>query len=239
MKLAAAEGLQEGGTQAPFSIVPGIEVPGVLSLLATHDVNGYVPGINNLLQGYTTPDGTSYLSAQEKMQRGKQARAAFADFRKNYRNNPEAAAEARTRLQEDVQFFGYGFIEKAEDLVPPVWLVYWSFRIMVGLGSFLMLFLIVVWWMQRKGKLEHAPLLQWVGIAAVPMVYLAGQAGWVVAEVGRQPWAIQDLLPLGAAVSQISPSGVITTFFLFLLVFTVLLVAEVKIMCKAISQHKA
>ena len=239
MKLAAAEGLQEGGTQAPFSIVPGIEVPGVLSLLATHDVNGYVPGINNLLQGYTTPDGTSYPSALEKMQRGKQARAAFADFRKNYRNNPEAAAEARTRLQEDVQFFGYGFIEKAEDLVPPVWLVYWSFRIMVGLGSFLMLFLIVVWWMQRKGKLEHAPLLQWVGIAAVPMVYLAGQAGWVVAEVGRQPWAIQDLLPVGAAVSQISPSGVITTFFLFLLVFTVLLVAEVKIMCKAISQHKA
>ena len=110
---------------------------------------------------------------------------------------------------------------------------------MVGLGSFLMLFLIVVWWMQRKGKLEHAPLLQWVGIAAVPMVYLAGQAGWVVAEVGRQPWAIQDLLPVGVAVSQISPSGVITTFFLFLLVFTVLLVAEVKIMCKAISQHKA
>ena len=65
------------------------------------------------------------------------------------------------------------------------------------------------------------------------------KAGWVVAEVGRQPWAIQDLLPVGAAVSQISPSGVITTFFLFLLVFTVLLVAEVKIMCKAISQHKA
>ena len=219
--------------------MPGIEVPGVLSLLATHDVNGYVPGINNLLQGYTTPDGTSYPSAQEKMQRGKQARAAFADFRKNYRNNPEAAAEARTRLQEDVQFFGYGFIEKAEDLVPTVWLVYWSFRIMVGLGSFLMLFLIVVWWMQRKGKLEHAPLLQWVGIAAVPMVYLAGQAGWVVAEVGRQPWAIYELLPVQAAVSQLPVANIMVTFFLFLLVFTLLLAAEVGIMCKAISRHTA
>ena len=61
MKLAAAEGLRDGGQQAPFSIVPGVEVPGMLSMLATHDVNGYVPGINNLLDGYTHPDGTVHL----------------------------------------------------------------------------------------------------------------------------------------------------------------------------------
>ena len=71
------------------------------------------------------------------------------------------------------------------------------------------------------------------------MVYIAGQTGWIVAEVGRQPWAIQDLLPVNAAVSQISPSGVITSFVLFLIVFTVLLAAEVKIMCKAIKEHQA
>ncbi|MDY5768125.1 MAG: cytochrome ubiquinol oxidase subunit I, partial [Alloprevotella sp.] len=138
-----------------------------------------------------------------------------------------------------IDYFGYGYIQKAEDLVPPVWLVYWSFRLMVGLGSFLMLFLILAWWMQRKGTLENARWMHLLGLAAIPMVYMAGQAGWIVAEVGRQPWAIQDLLPVNAAVSQISPSGVITTFVLFLVVFTVLLAAEVKIMCKAIKEHQA
>ena len=120
-----------------------------------------------------------------------------------------------------------------------MWLVYWSFRLMVGLGSFLMLFLILAWWMQRKGTLENARWMHLLGLAAIPMVYMAGQAGWIVAEVGRQPWAIQDLLPVNAAVSQISPSGVITTFVLFLVVFTVLLAAEVKIMCQAFNEHHA
>ena len=60
MKLAAAEGLQDGGPQAPFSIVPGVEVPGMLSMLATHDFNGYVPGINDILNGYTDSEGNTY-----------------------------------------------------------------------------------------------------------------------------------------------------------------------------------
>ena len=239
MKLAAAEGLRQGGQQAPFSIVPGIEVPGVLSILATHDVNGYVPGIDNLLEGYTTPDGTTLLSAEEKMARGRKAIAAFSDFRQQRLTNPAAAAAARAEMEANIDYFGYGYIQKAEDLVPPVWLVYWSFRLMVGLGSFLMLFLILAWWMQRKGTLENARWMHFLGLAAIPMVYIAGQAGWIVAEVGRQPWAIQDLLPVNAAVSQISPSGVITSFVLFLIVFTVLLAAEVKIMCKAIKEHQA
>lgn len=238
MKLAAAEGLRDGGQQAPFSIVPGVEVPGMLSMLATHDVNGYVPGINNLLDGYTHPDGTVHLSAEEKIARGKKALQAFSDFRTYRQTQPERAAQARDTLQAHVQYFGYGYIQQKEDLVPPVGLVYWSFRVMVGCGSFLFLFLIGAWWMQYKGKLEQARWMHWLGLASIPMVYAAGQAGWVVAEVGRQPWAIQDLLPVNAAVSQLSSSSVMVTFFLFLVIFTVLLIAEVKILCKAISMHK-
>ncbi|MFR1987649.1 MAG: cytochrome ubiquinol oxidase subunit I [Prevotellamassilia sp.] len=238
MKLAAAEGLRDGGQQAPFSIVPGVEVPGMLSMLATHDVNGYVPGINNLLDGYTHPDGTVHLSAEEKIARGKKALQAFTDFRTYRQTQPERAAQARDTLQAHVQYFGYGYIQQKEDLVPPVGLVYWSFRVMVGCGSFLFLFLIGAWWMQYKGKLEQARWMHWLGQASNPKVYAAGQAGWVVAEVGRQPWAIQDLLPVNAAVSQLSSSSVMVTFFLFLVIFTVLLIAEVKILCKAISTHK-
>ena len=222
MKLAAAEGLRQGGPQAPFSIVPGIEVPGVLSILATHDVNGYVPGIDNLLEGYTTPDGTTHLSAEEKMARGRKAIAAFSDFRQHRLTNPAAAAEARAEMEANIDYFGYGYIQKAEDLVPPVWLVYWSFRLMVGLGSFLMLFLILAWWMQRKGTLENARWMHLLGLAAIPMVYMAGQAGWIVAEVGRQPWIVYNLMRTSDAVSPVPADNVMFSLIAFIVVYSVL-----------------
>ena len=124
MKLAAAEGLEEGGTRAPFSIVPGVEVPGVLSILATHDLDGYVPGINNILDGYTTPEGDVYLSAEEKMERGKTAIEAFGTYRTLKQSDPEAAQEARAVLDENIDYFGYGYIDSREELVPNVPLVY-------------------------------------------------------------------------------------------------------------------
>ena len=239
MKLAAAEGLRRGGTQAPFSIVPGVEVPGVLSVLATHDLNGYVPGIDDLLDGYTDAQGVQHLSAEQKIARGKQALQAFGQFRATYKSDPAAAAEARATLQEHLPYFGYGYLTHRSQLEPPVWLVYWSFRLMVGIGSFLMLYLVVALWLQRRDKLATMRWMLWLGVAAVPMVYVAGQAGWVVAEVGRQPWAIYELLPVQAAVSQLPVANIMVTFFLFLLVFTLLLAAEVGIMCKAISRHTA
>ena len=109
---------------------------------------------------------------------------------------------------------------------------------MVGFGSFLFALLIVLGWMAYKQKLHNQRWLLALGVAAIPMVYVAGQAGWIVAEVGRQPWAIQDLLPVGVAVSQLSATNVMVTFFLFLVLFTLLLIAEVCIMCKAISSYK-
>lgn len=239
MKMAAAEGLENGGKGAPFSIVPGVEVPSVLSLLATHDPEGYVPGINDIINGYTTPDGTAHPSAEEKMKRGRKAVNAFADFRKYRQSDPARAAKAREELEAHKTYFGYGYIKDKADLVPHVPLVYWAFRIMVGLGMALLLYLVLAWWMERKRILEGARWMQRLGLLALPAVWIAGQAGWVVAEVGRQPWAIQDLLPVGAAVSGVSTANVITTFCVFLLLFTVLLVAEVKILCRAIKGHEA
>ena len=129
MKLAAAEGLEQGGNGAPFSIVPGIEVPKVLSILATHDPDGYVPGIEDIKQGYTLPDGTAVPSAEEKIQRGKDALAAFKAYRTAQAAGDTAAAQAaRADLDANVQYFGYGYLESPDDLVPPVGLTYWSFR---------------------------------------------------------------------------------------------------------------
>ena len=236
MKLAAAEGLEEGGTCAPFSIVPGVEVPGVLSILATHDIDGYVPGIDNLLDGYTTPDGVEHPSADEKIERGKMALQAFSDYRELRDSNPQAAAEARKVLDENIEYFGYGYINSKEELVPPVPLVYWAFRVMVGLGSFLLLLMVVVFWAERRRRLVNMRWLLWVALFSIPLVYFAGQAGWIVAEVGRQPWVIDGLLPVKAAVSSISVAAVQTTFWLFVAIFTLFLAIELRILVKAVKQ---
>lgn len=236
MKLAAAEGLEDGGPRSPFSIVPGIEVPGMLSILATHDIDGYVPGINDLLYGYVDSDGVEHLSAEAKIYKGKTALKAFRAYRKLKDTNPVAAAKVKAVLDENVEYFGYGYIDDPEELVPNVPLIYWSFRVMVGLGSFLLLLMMVILFFEYKGKIKDMKWLQLLAIIAIPMVYLAGQAGWVVAEAGRQPWAIEGLLPVKAAVSSLSVGAVKTTFFLFVAIFTIFLAIEVRIMLKAIAK---
>ena len=236
MKLAAAEGLEEGGKGTPFSIVPGVEIPNMLSILATHDIDGYVPGINNILDGYTTPEGEVHLSAEEKMERGKIAIEAFGEYRDSKDSNPEEAAVAREVLEENMEYFGYGYIDSREELVPPVGLVYWAFRVMVGFGSALLLLMMVVLWAERRGRLEKMRWLMWAALLSIPLVYLAGQAGWIVAEVGRQPWVIDGLLPVKAAVSSVSVAAVKTTFFLFVAIFTLFLAIEIRIMIKAIKE---
>ena len=78
--------------------------------------------------------------------------------------------------------------------------------------------------------------LQRVALWTIPLAYIGSQAGWVVAEVGRQPWTIQDMLPVGAAISKLQTGSVQLTFFIFLLLFTVLLFPEIGIMLKAIKK---
>ena len=224
MKLAAAEGLERGGAGAPFSVVPGVEIPKLLSILATHDAEGVVPGIEELK-----------AEGEEKMAKGKVALDAFKQYRQLKDTDPVQAAEARKVLEENVDYFGYGYIESADELVPNVPLVYWSFRVMVGLGGFLLLLMVVVLWAERKGKMQQLTWLQHVALWSIPLVYLAGQAGWIVAEAGRQPWVIEGLLPTKAAVSSVSVGAVQTTFFLFVAIFTLFLAIEIRILLKAIK----
>ena len=236
MKLAAIEGLADGGTRAPFSVVPGVEIPGMLSILATHNIDGYVPGINNMLDGYTTPEGETCPSAEKKMESGKKAIEAFRTYRANKDKDPHTAMQARKVLEENIAHFGYGYIQSRNELVPPVQLLYWAFRVMVGLGGYLFLLMAAVLWAERKKRLAEMKWLLRIALLSTPLVYLAGQAGWIVAEVGRQPWTIEGLLPVRAAVSSVSVSAVQTTFFIFVAIFTLFLLIEIRILLKAIQK---
>ena len=234
MKLAAAEGLEEGGNGAAFTIVPGVKVPHMLSMLATHDWNGYVPGINDILRGYTDNAGNVIPSVADKMAMGRTALDALATYRGS--EDPAVKADALALLNANVQYMGYGHLEKPEDVIPPVGVVFWSFRLMVGLGMLLALVLLLCVWFAWKGKLENCRWLLWTALWCIPLVYICGQAGWVVAEVGRQPWTIQGLLPVNVAISSLSAAAVKTTFFIFLAVFALFLIIEIRILLRAIRK---
>lgn len=238
MKMAAMEGLYDGGYTQPLTLVGPIKVPYMLSLLATHDTDGYVPGINDLLNGgYQLSDGTTALSAEEKIARGKLAIEALSQYRQAKQSEDEMAAGiARRTLEENMPYFGYGYIKDPATLVPHVGLMFWSFRVMVGLGCYFILFFILMLILAYKKQLERFRWLQYVALWSIPLAYIASQAGWVVAEVGRQPWTIQDLLPVNAAISRLNVGSVQTTFFIFLIMFTVLLIAEIGILVKAIRK---
>ena len=236
MKLAAAEGLMDGGRGAAFTIVPGIKVPKMLSILATHKADGFVPGINDILNGYIGDDGVRVPSVAEKMEAGRNALDALAVYRSLKDTDPVLAEASRQMLEENVQYMGYGHLSAPEDVVPPVGVVFWAFRLMIGLGMLvalvLLLSLIAVW----KDKLGSWKWLLWAAIVCIPLAYICGQCGWIVAEVGRQPWTIQGLLPVNVAISSLSAGQVMTTFFIFLAVFALFLTIEIRILIRAIGK---
>lgn len=256
MKLAAMEGLYQGEKGAGLIAVAlpnpekksynddidpyifKVEIPNALALLGYRDMDAFVPGIKDIVEGgYTTPEGNIALSFTEKQERGKQAIQALADYRTATKENNETAAlEYKAKLKENYPYFGYGYLETPEQLIPNIPMVFWAFHIMVYIGGFFVLFFAVLWFFSYKKKLENTKWLLWLSILSIPLAHICSQAGWIVAEVGRQPWTIQDVLPVQAAISALSTNSVITTFIIFAVLFTALLIAEIRIMLNQIKK---
>ncbi len=282
MKLAAMEALYDGGNRQDLTVVAlvnpfaqpdyasggkhplHIGLPGALSFLATHDIDGYVPGVNDILRGgYRRPDGTVEPSADEKIERGRRAIAALKDYRtlsaKSRRGLlPQTLAddeavpagihagltgeetarltEAGRILDADMRYFGYGYVEDKAQLVPYIPLCFYAFRVMVGLGVLFIVFFAAVLFLAFRKDIARYRRLHVAAIALLPLGYIASESGWLVAEFGRQPWAIQDLMPTWVGVSDIGAGSVALTFFIFLAMFTALLAVEISILCKQIKK---
>ena len=252
MKLAAMEGLydgSEGQAIVAFGILNpaktldnnedpylfDISIPYGLSFLATHDFNAFVPGINDLIKGNNPADTVGY---QQRIDLGRQAHNALREYDKAYTaGDTLAAAAAEKDLSQNYKYFGYGYLNSPAEAVPNIPLTFYAFHIMVIFGGYLMAFFVLVAFFvyKRQGLLANK-WVQWIGILTIPIVYVTSQCGWITAEVGRQPWIIQDLMPTTAAISNIAVGDVILTFWLFAAIFTALLVAEVGIMLRQISK---
>ena len=250
MKLAAIEGLYVGQEKAPIiaagiinsSKKPGddlpafyqeVKIPGLLSLMANRDAASFVPGINDLVFGNAE---RNIVGAEQRMVTGKIAVAELTRY-KNAKDNGDAATavSALALFNQHKGDLGYGYLNSPAQAAPPVATVFYSFHIMVVLGTLFPLIFLLVLYFAFKGTLEYQRWLNLACLFSIFLGYVAQQAGWIVAEVGRQPWAIQGLLPVGVASTNIATSNVQTTFFIFLTLFTALLLAEIRIMLKQIK----
>lgn len=258
MKFAAMEALSEGKSNAgliAFGVLKNgnnsagerimpefvfrIEIPGLLSVLTGGDRDSYVAGIKDHLLGNPQKN---IMSVAEKAERGRFARGVLTDYKRARMIGDSLQIKSikgifdRKDFQEDYfRYFGYSALSKPEDAIPNIKVAFYSFHIMVMLGFlFILIFGLALFYLFRN-SLEKNRWFLIVALLALPLPYIASQLGWVLAEMGRQPWIIQDLMHVNQGVSQITSGSVFTTFVLFAVLFTVLLVSEISIMVRQIK----
>jgi cytochrome bd ubiquinol oxidase subunit I len=247
MKIAALEGMWETETPpAAFTLygIPdaeartthdAIRIPWVLGLIATRGVSEEVPGILDLVE-----------DNRQRIERGIEAYGALNVLRAN-----PADTEARARFEETVEWLGYGLLLKrytdavvdatpeqidqaAWDTVPDVGPLFWSFRIMVGLGFYFILFFAVAFYLSVRRSLDRARWFLWVAVFSLPLPWIAAELGWLVAEYGRQPWAIEGVLPTFLGASRLPTSSVWLSLAAFIVFYSALAVVDVYLMVKYI-----
>jgi len=258
MKFAAFEGLYNGSEGAGLVVLGlisqnstdpenqnlkdfaiKIEIPNFLSYMAFLNWNAFVPGVNDLIRGN---EKYGVMGVVEKISRGKIAIEKLTAYKNAKKAHQIGLADSlKTEIMNpDFQknyfkYFGYGYISDPHTLVPSIPLSFYSFHIMVVLGMYFIFFFLMALFYTLKGKIHKKRSFLHFAIFTIPLAYLASQAGWVLAEAGRQPWVIQDLMPTMAAVTKISTGAVQVTFWLFAIIFTTLLIAELKIMMRQIK----
>jgi cytochrome d ubiquinol oxidase subunit I len=216
-----------------------IEIPDLLSVLTGGDKDAYVRGMIDNVSG--NPE-RGIMPVSEKIKRGQLARNVLLDYKMSSISFNDAQFETAKGLFRDkgfqnnyFRYFGYASINKPEDVIPNVPVSFYSFHLMVILGFLFIMIFVTALYLLFKGSISDNRWFLWVSLFSIPLPYIASELGWILAEMGRQPWIIQDLMTVSGAVSKISSGSVIATFILFAVLFTVLLISEISIMVKQVK----
>jgi len=250
MKIAAIEGMwHTEPAPAGFTVVGipdqearetryAIKIPWVLGLIATRSLTQELPGITELVakarghidQGIKAYDALQTIRAAKGKDIPPEVKAAFEDngrflgyafLLKRYVDDPRTA----TAAQRD---------KAAWDTVPTVLPLFWSFRIMVGLGFYFIVLTATFFLLSSLRRLDRYRWLLWVAVFSIPLPWIAAELGWFVAEHGRQPWSIDGVLPTAVAVSHLGIGQVALTILGFVTLYSVLAVVEVTLLLKYI-----
>jgi cytochrome d ubiquinol oxidase subunit I len=118
------------------------------------------------------------------------------------------------------------------DYIPLMVVTYWSFRFMVAAGFLMLLFAaLALWWALREFPEKQWKLIRW-GVWLIALPYIANTSGWILTEMGRQPWVVQGVLKTAQGVSPLSAWLVLTTLIGYTLIYASLMVADVYLLRK-------
>lgn len=248
MKIAAMESMWETEpAPANFNLIAipnqnerhnafAIEIPWVMGLIGTRSVTEPMLGINDLV-----------AMAEEQVKSGLIAYDALQTLRDN-----KADTDAQALFDEHWKDLGYALLLKrythdirnatpeqiaqaAWDTVPQVAPLFWAFRIMVGIGVYLIGFFMVAFYLASRDRITHSPRFLKFALFSIPLPWIAIECGWFVAEFGRQPWAIEGVLPTYYAASGLSLADLAISLSIFIVLYTILAIVGVKVMVKAIK----
>lgn len=244
MKIAAMEGMWDT-EKAPASFnlfgVPDqqahvtrytIQVPYALGLLATRSLNEPLYGINDLV-----------AENQQKIQDGLIAYNALTILMKQpndihaqavlqaHENNLGYALLLKNHLENISQATPAQIQAAAWDTVPPITPIFWSFRVMVACGFWFIALFACAFYLSVRQRLTRRWFL-WAAFLTLPLPWLAAELGWVVAEVGRQPWVIEGILPTFLGTSSLSTANLCTSVIGFVVLYSFLACIEIYLMIK-------
>ncbi|WP_232090395.1 cytochrome ubiquinol oxidase subunit I [Billgrantia diversa] len=208
-----------------------VRIPAVMGLIATRSWTEEVTGIRELKEQH-----------RERMISGQEAYTLMRLLRSGAAGEADAA-----RFEEVRDDLGYGLLlsASAEDMtnvqpfeidqaveasIPKVWPLFWSFRLMVAAGFAMLLLFALAFWHSVRRRPEASPWLLRFALFSLPLPWIASEAGWFVAEYGRQPWAIGEILPVHIAVSHLTVNQVLFTLVTIGVLYTIFVAIEIWLM---------
>ncbi|MGE9657616.1 cytochrome ubiquinol oxidase subunit I [Snodgrassella alvi] len=210
-----------------------VKIPWVMGLIGTRSLDKQIPGIKEII-----------AENIGRIRNGREAVIALETLRQD-----RTDAQAQAAMKKYGDDLGFGLLLKsyvpdvrkateediahaARETIPRVTPMFWSFRIMVFCGCMLLLLLVVAFYASvRNNFAEKRWLLKWV-FWSLPLPWLACEAGWFVAEYGRQPWTVYGVLPTNLSASSLTAASLWGSIFGFVTLYSILLTVEVYLMVR-------
>jgi len=210
-----------------------VKVPYLLGLIATRSLDTPVTGLKELMVEHERRIRSGMIAYEylERLRGGQDTdanRAVFEDYKqdlgyglllKAYTANPSQATEAQIK-------------QAAKASIPPVAPLFWSFRVMVAAGAWMLLLMVLGFYYNAKRVIEKKRWLLRLFLFSIPVPWIAVETGWFVAEFGRQPWAIGEVLPTAIAASSLTATDLIISLSAFVVVYSILLAIGMYLMFK-------
>ena len=206
-----------------------LKIPAMLSILVTHSLDGVVPAADVVERRAREriKNGIPAVQAMMRLSADPTDTAALAQFYAHSADLGYGFLVQRYAPKGDLSLVTSAEIERAaRDTIPEVWVVFWAFRAMVACGLLMLGFFVLALLMTLTNSVQNQRWFQYGAVLMIPVPFIASETGWLVAEVGRQPWTVYEVLPTWLSASTHSVTYMIVSLTGFVLLYTIFAIIE-------------